>query len=122
MVTALLVEDDPAILSLLGKYLAKRGVAVTACDSAASAIAEAGMRRFDAAVIDVTLPDGDGLEVARRIHAISAPAILIVCSGYPVSEGDVGLPRGTFAILQKPFLPSQLWMLIESAVISSSEV
>lgn len=93
------------MLSLLDRYLQRMGYAVTPCANRAAALAafETDPHSFDGAVIDFTLPDGHGEELAAALRA-SAPRLKVLfTSGHPSASGG-----GSSAFLQKPFLPDAL--------------
>ena len=105
----LLVEDDEAIASLLKRVLEHEGYAVQSCGAAADAIAAAGSSRPDLVLLDLGLPDADGLDVCRTLRAMD-PALAILILTARVTEIDVvlGLDAGADDYLTKPFRLSEL--------------
>lgn len=65
----LLVEDDPATLHAMSKLLGKLGYRVTSASTVASALKSAEEGEFDLVISDIGLPDGNGLELMRKLHA-----------------------------------------------------
>ena len=70
----LVVDDDRALADMLGEYLERAGYVVAARDTVAGGFAAARRESFDAVVLDVMLPDGDGLDLCRRLRAESRRA------------------------------------------------
>jgi two-component system, OmpR family, phosphate regulon response regulator OmpR len=73
----LLIEDDPRLAEMVKNYLGEAGFAVTVSSLGMAGIALEARETFDALVLDLMLPDMDGLEVCRRIRARSQTPILI---------------------------------------------
>lgn len=108
MIQCLLVEDDIDILELVTQYLQGYGMAVTAVSSARQM--EDAMRRqtFDVVLLDLMLPDANGLELCRQLRARSLmPVIMLTAQGDPVSR-VVGLEIGADDYIGKPFEPREL--------------
>ena len=68
----LLVEDDPRLAEMVKTYLGESGFAVVVAADGASALALHAREEFDAIVLDLMLPDMDGLDVCRSIRARAA--------------------------------------------------
>jgi two-component system copper resistance phosphate regulon response regulator CusR len=100
----LLVEDDAAIRGLLEKALAEAGYQVDSAANAASAEVLALEIAHDAMVIDLGLPDGDGLDLIQRCRkkGSSAP-VLILSARRSVNERVQRLEHGGDDYLTKPF-------------------
>jgi DNA-binding NtrC family response regulator len=100
----LLVDDEPSLLSLLSQYLTRQGHEVQTAETcaAASGIVEAS-GGIDAAIIDLTLPDGSGEDIAKACALRHANARIVIATGY-----DYTAPSDTWTVLQKPFLPRAL--------------
>jgi DNA-binding NtrC family response regulator len=99
----LLVDDDRDFTEALVPALERRGVRVTAPHSGAQALEEVGVRRFDVAIVDVRMPDMDGLTLLRWLREVDPRLEVIVLTGHP-SVDDVrrGLQEGAFDYLTKP--------------------
>ncbi len=110
--TALLVEDEEALAQNLAEVLNQAGHEVVVSHTAADALAQ--RRRVQAAVLDVRLPDGTGLEVARQLRARDPAIQILFISGYPQDFGGAQLPD--VAALAKPLDPSQLISWVQLAV------
>ena len=114
MIHALLVDDDPDLRTLVADYLQRYGMRVTAVPDGA------GLRRtlptgpagttdpFDVLLLDVMLPDANGLDLCRWVHAnYPLPVIMLTAQGDPASR-IVGLELGADDYLPKPFEPREL--------------
>jgi two-component system, OmpR family, torCAD operon response regulator TorR len=104
----LMVEDDPAILSLFGAYLEKEGYQVVGAATAASAEALVKKQEFDLILLDLGLPDEDGLVVARRIRASSTVPLVLVTQRSADADKIAGLELGADDYVTKPFNPREL--------------
>jgi DNA-binding NtrC family response regulator len=106
----LLVDDEPALLELLKKFLERHGHVVRACDNPAAALqlVEAEPLAFDLVVTDLTLEGMTGEEMIGRMRAASPQLRAVIASGYPYQPR---LPGVEF--LQKPFLPKMLLEMME---------
>jgi DNA-binding response OmpR family regulator len=105
----LVVEDDEAIGRGLSQALAGQGYAVRWAATGSEALRDAGEMSPDLVLLDLGLPDHDGLEVCRRLRAIS-PATTIVMLTARTAEIDVvvGLDAGADDYVTKPFRLAEL--------------
>lgn len=101
---ALLLEDDALLRHLTARMLERMGFDVTQADSVATALELVGSHRFDFALIDRLLGDGDGIVVARALRAAHPPTPMLLTSGYgdpePEDTGDGDVLAET---LRKPY-------------------
>ena len=108
MIQCLLVEDDLDILELVTQYLQGYGMAVTAVSSARQMDEAMKRQTFDVVLLDLMLPDANGLELCRQLRARSLmPVIMLTAQGDPVSR-VVGLEIGADDYIGKPFEPREL--------------
>ncbi len=106
--TILVVEDEPNIADLVDLYLSRDGFRVLKKATGADALAAVRDQRPRLVVLDVGLPDIDGLEVCRRIRATSSlPVIFLTARGDEVDR-VLGLELGADDYLTKPFAPAEL--------------
>jgi DNA-binding response OmpR family regulator len=105
----LLVEDDQAIARPLRRALEREGFAVEHVEAGEPAIARVGAGGIDLVVLDLTLPDIDGLDVCRQIRS-SHPALPILMLTARREEVDVvvGLDAGADDYVAKPFRVAEL--------------
>jgi len=104
----LIIDDDRKLAEMLVEYLGARGYAVEARGDAASGTAALRARGADAVILDVMLPDADGLDLCRRLRAESdVPILMLTARGEP-TDRIVGLELGADDYLPKPFDPREL--------------
>jgi len=103
------VDDEPEITDVVKAYLEREGLVVNVCRNVAEAVATLEQARPDLLVLDVTLPDGSGLDVLRAASSPSAriPTIMLTARA---DEADrvVGLELGADDYVTKPFSPREL--------------
>ncbi|WP_437618165.1 response regulator [Sorangium sp. So ce1151] len=104
----LVVDDEARIREVLLYALQKEGYTVTAVADGRAAIEAAGAGRVDLVVLDVMLPELDGLEVCRRLRAGSRTPILFLSARADEVDRIVGLELGGDDYLTKPFSPREL--------------
>ncbi|MDH3209690.1 MAG: response regulator transcription factor [Burkholderiaceae bacterium] len=107
----LLIDDDKRLISMVGEYLQSVGFNVTTAFSLAGARDMLRTAQFDAVVLDLMLPDGDGLDLCREIRADAStrrlPMLMLTARGES-SDRIVGLELGADDYLAKPFEPREL--------------
>ena len=104
----MLIEDDPRLAEMVKNYLGEAGFAVTVSARGQDGIALEARETFDALVLDLMLPDIDGLEVCRRIRARSQTPILMLTARGDAMDRIVGLEIGADDYLPKPFEPREM--------------
>ena len=104
----LLVEDDPRLAEMLCEYLGQAGFAVTVAPLGVTALERLAGADYDAVVLDLMLPDMDGLDVCRQLRTkADTPVLMLTARGAPVDR-IVGLELGADDYLPKPFEPREL--------------
>jgi DNA-binding response OmpR family regulator len=104
----LLIEDDARLAAMVADYLGEAGFRATTAGSGAEAQRQLKREQFDAIVLDLMLPDTDGLELCRHIRAESnIPLLMLTARGDPLDR-VVGLELGADDYLPKPFEPREL--------------
>jgi two-component system, OmpR family, phosphate regulon response regulator OmpR len=104
----LLIEDDPRLAAMVSDYLSEAGFRVTHAANGGSGLALNERGTFDAIVLDLMLPDMDGLEVCRRVRAQADTSILMLTARGDAMDRVVGLEMGADDYLPKPFEPREL--------------
>jgi two-component system alkaline phosphatase synthesis response regulator PhoP len=107
----LIVEDDPDIAELVARYLDKAGFITERAASGREALQTIAARPPELLVLDLMLPQVDGLEVCRLVRANEATAaipIIMLTARAEESERIVGLELGADDYLAKPFSPNEL--------------
>ncbi len=104
----LLIEDDVRLAEMVRDYLGGSGFEVTVAGTGAEGLALQQQRGFDAILLDLMLPDMDGLEVCRTLRGTdSVPVVMLTAKGDP-TDRIVGLELGADDYLPKPFEPREL--------------
>jgi two-component system phosphate regulon response regulator OmpR len=104
----LMIEDDRGLAEMLREYLRPAGIEVILSGSASRGLELLRGGGFDALVLDLTLPDLDGLEVCRRVRAEWDVPILMLTARGDDTDRIVGLELGADDYLPKPFNPREL--------------
>lgn len=99
----LVVDDDPDIGTLLERYLGSRGLDVHVVQSAGELARELDRRRFDILLLDLGLPDGDGLDALRELRRVWHGPLLIISGRGDSAERAIGLELGADDFIAKPF-------------------
>lgn len=107
-----MIEDDVRLAGMVVTYLGQNGYTVAHATTAAAGLAELQSTAPALVLLDLMLPDADGLEVCRRIRALGAPLasvpiVMLTAKGDPLDR-VVGLELGADDYLPKPFEPREL--------------
>ncbi len=116
----LMIEDDARLAAMVGEYLTQSGFAVAHAEDGESGLAALQGRPVDMVLLDLMLPDIDGLEVCRRIRALPGelarvPVLMLTAKGDPMDR-IVGLELGADDYLPKPFEPRELLARIRAVL------
>jgi DNA-binding response OmpR family regulator len=106
--TVLVVEDEASIASFVSLYLKNAGYAVRTASNGTAALAEAESAQPALIVLDLMLPDIDGVEVCKRIRQRSDVPILMLTARDEDVDKIIGLEVGADDYLTKPFNPREL--------------
>lgn len=104
----LLIEDDSRLAGMVATYLGEAGYAVTRAPDGRSGIDRHRFEPFDMVILDLMLPDIDGLDVCRAIRARADTPILMLTARGDAMDRVVGLEMGADDYLPKPFEPREL--------------
>jgi len=104
----LVVDDEPKIVQLARDYLEQAGFAVIVAHDGKAALASARSQKPDLVVLDLGLPELDGLDVARTIRQESNVPIVMLTGRSEESDKLVGLEIGADDYVTKPFSPKEL--------------
>lgn len=117
----LLVDDESEVLELLSKRLTRRGCICRCACSAREALELLSRERPDVVVLDVKMPEMDGLAALKIIKDLYPEIEVIMLSGHADPDSAVnGLRLGAFGYVMKPPNFNDLWHLIEDASHSSA--
>ena len=104
----LVVEDDLLTRRLLQELLAREGWTVVTTGTVAGALVEVARTPFELVLLDLVLPDGDGLTVCRRIRDRYSMPIVIISTRREIDDRVIGLETGADDYIVKPFEPREL--------------
>jgi DNA-binding response OmpR family regulator len=116
----LMIEDDVRLAGMVSEYLAQSGFTVSHAADGQTGLTLLQDKPIDLVVLDLMLPDIDGLEVCRRIRAQSGetarvPVLMLTAKGDPMDR-IVGLEIGADDYLPKPFEPRELLARIRAVL------
>ena len=114
--TVLVVEDESSIASFVALYLKNAGYSVRTAATGAEGLAQVESERPDLIVLDLMLPDVDGIEVCRRIRKDSDVPILMLTARDEDVDKIIGLEVGADDYLTKPFNPRELVARVKSVL------
>lgn len=112
----LIVEDDSAIRRLLRAALDRSGYAVVEAATARAALAAIDIDKPDVVLLDLGLPDRDGLELIQLLRARSAAVLLVVSARTDTAEKVAALDLGADDYLTKPFDTEELLARVRTAL------
>jgi len=104
----LLIEDDSRLAAMIAEYLGEAGYRVVVAPTGRAGLERIAREPFDALVLDLMLPDMDGLEVCRALRARSDTPVLMLTARGDAADRIVGLEIGADDYLPKPFQPREL--------------
>ncbi|MGD8862259.1 MAG: response regulator transcription factor [Myxococcales bacterium] len=116
----LMIDDDDALAEMLGEYLGPRGFDLDRRADVRSGLQALRRGRYEALILDVMLPDGDGFEVCRTVRAGSPIPILMLTGRGDELDRIVGLELGADDYLPKPFNPRELLARLKAIVRRAS--
>jgi DNA-binding response OmpR family regulator len=111
-----IVEDDPDVAKIIEQVLADFGFRTVWCRSAGDLLRRLRTLAPDLCIIDLGLPDMDGIEAMQRVRAQSGCGILILTGRAHVSDRVMGLELGADDYVLKPFEPRELVARVRSIV------
>jgi two-component system, OmpR family, KDP operon response regulator KdpE len=112
----LLVEDDAGIREVLRALLATGAYRLVEAETAARALVEARAHKPDLLLVDLGLPDGDGLEVIRNVREWSAVPIVVLSARTSEAQKIAALDAGADDYVTKPFSAPELLARVRAAL------
>ena len=112
----LICDDEPQIIHALRLVLSQAGFEVVPSATASEALDRAALRPPEAAIIDLLLPDGDGVELCGRLREWSRMPILVLSGVNEEQEKVRALNTGADDYVTKPFSPAELIARLEAAL------
>ncbi len=108
MKTILVVDDEPKITKLVRDYLERAGFGVRVAGDGKSALGLARAEKPDLVILDLGLPQMDGLDVTRELRKISTVPIIMLTARSEESDKLIGLELGADDYITKPFSPKEV--------------
>jgi len=118
----LLIEDDQQMADLLVKYLNKEGIKVSHLLRPSQALASLAVNTFDLIILDLSLPEMDGLELCKKIRKMTDVYIIISSARSDIDDKLQGLENGADDYLPKPYDPRELLARIKTVMKRSGSV
>ncbi len=103
-----MIEDDARLAGMVAEYLGEAGFRVSIAADGRAGLERLTREPYDAVVLDLMLPDVDGLEVCRRLRAKDDTPVLMLTARGDAMDRVVGLEMGADDYLPKPFEPREL--------------
>lgn len=117
----LMIEDEPAFSELVSRYFGRRGFEVQVAASGGAGLDALEAHEPQAVLLDLRLPDMDGLEVCRQIRRQSNVPIIILSSKADETNKVAGLEMGADDYATKPFSPRELLARLRAVLRRSGE-
>ncbi|KAA8708613.1 response regulator transcription factor [Helicobacter canis] len=114
MLEILMIEDDVELAEILSEYLSKHDINVTSYDEPYTGMSAINAKHFDLLLLDLTLPNLDGLEVCKRVAKQKNIPIIISSARSDVDDKVRALESGADDYLPKPYDPKELLARIQS--------
>lgn len=121
MPDVLIIDDDDRLAAMVAEYLGRSGITVQSEPTVERGLATLFAGSFDAVLLDVMLPDGDGFDVCKTIRVSSCVPIVMLTARGEDTDRIVGLELGADDYLPKPFNPRELLARLR-AVLRRSQV
>jgi DNA-binding NtrC family response regulator len=116
-ISILVVDDEPIVRESLGSWFREDGFKVDLAQSGKEALEKLTADFWDIFLIDIKMPQMDGLELQRKIKEINRDATIIIMTAYASVETAVeAMKQGAYDYIVKPFDPENLQLLIRNAV------
>lgn len=112
----LVVDDDPSVRAIMAACLKKAGYRVSEAEDAAGLRAWMDHGGVDLVLLDVNLPDGDGMTLARQVRAVAEVGIIMVTERGAPDDRALGLEIGADDYLPKPVYPRELLARIKNVL------
>ncbi|HUU80505.1 MAG TPA: response regulator [Acidobacteriota bacterium] len=121
--TILIVEDDEQVLDIVERILSSDGYKTATAARASDAVRIAARIRPDIVILDLNLPDYNGIQVLREIKGIDPAIQVIILTGYGSQDtARSAMEIGAFDFLTKPVKFNELCAVVQEACISEAPV
>jgi DNA-binding NtrC family response regulator len=113
----LVIDDEPVICDGCRMILSEKGYHVDTCPTGSTGLRSMDAHEYDIVLLDMKLPDIDGMEILRRVRADQPAVSVIVMTGYStVSNAVEAMKLGAFDYLAKPFDDEQISLAVKKAL------
>lgn len=113
----LVIDDEPVVIWSCDRILTPAGIDVEGATSGRDGLLLAGANRFDAILLDLKMPDMNGIEVLRRIKQTIPDVTVIIITGFASVDTAVeAFKLGVFDYISKPFTPKELSSTVKRAL------
>lgn len=116
MLEVLMIEDDLELATILSEYLKAHDINVTNYDEPYTGMSAINTRHFDLLLLDLTLPNLDGLEVCKKVAKEKRIPIIISSARHDIDDRVLGLEYGADDYIPKPYDPKELIARIHSVL------
>lgn len=116
MLEVLMIEDDLELATILSEYLKAHNINVTNYDEPYTGMSAINTRHFDLLLLDLTLPNLDGLEVCKKVAKEKRIPIIISSARHDIDDRVLGLEYGADDYIPKPYDPKELIARIHSVL------
>ena len=118
----LIVDDDRVVLSSCKRILDSEGYAVSLTSSVKEALQMLEEKKFDILLVDVIMPEYDGMYLIGNVKENLPLLPILVMSGYPTPETiSSGMRMGATHFIAKPFTPDELIAAVRKALLKGQE-
>lgn len=122
MIKILMVDDDKDVLEINRKYFEENGCSVQICSHSQEAIDLAKKFKPDCILLDVMMPDMDGLEVCKQIRSFSNAPILFLSGKISENDKVAGFEAGADDYIEKPYSLKEVYLRIKVHIRRNSSV
>ncbi len=113
----LVIDDEPTLLEACEETLSYHGYDVRLQATARDGVESVRQETFDLVLIDLRMPDTDGLHILREIRSIDENVMTVMITGFPtIATAVEAVKEGAFDYLPKPFTPDQLLIVVDRAL------
>ena len=110
----LIVEDDEMVQAFIALHLENEGYTVSKATTGAQGLDIVSNEAIDLVLLDLNLPDGDGLSIAQQIRGTSSVPIIILTARKGQDDKMIGLGLGADEYLTKPVEPQELFLRVRN--------
>ncbi|PZT47404.1 DNA-binding response regulator [Helicobacter valdiviensis] len=116
MLKVLMIEDDLELATILSEYLEAHNINITNYDEPYTGMSAINTQHFDLLLLDLTLPNLDGLEVCKKVAKEKSIPIIITSARHDIDDKVLALEYGADDYLPKPYDPKELIARIHSVL------